>query len=107
MSVILVSWSSPERVRRVRRVVAPRPVDEAPDIRCCVCASPDWWRCDPGRAADASPLTPGQRQAVLLLPGGEPDVPPVAWCVGCDPLIVAGPERLSAGDAEYRSWGVL
>ena len=63
----------------------PHPAPEAP-IMCCLCGSPEWFRCSPGQSDRASHLTPDQRQSVLLFP--TEDVPMVAYCISCDPMLV-------------------
>ena len=55
--------------------------------RCGICGSEDWWRCFPGTSPGASSLPQALKQAVLAFPGRE-DVPKMAWCAACDPIIV-------------------
>ena len=45
------------------------------EIRCTVCKSPDWLRCDPGEHEDDDPYYPAKR-------------PTRAWCRACDPMLV-------------------
>jgi hypothetical protein len=71
--------TAPVRTRTRSRVESTGP------IVCSICGSGEWWRCLPGQSALASHVTPDQRQTILLFPGD--DVPSVAWCMGCDPLL--------------------
>lgn len=54
-------------------------------LRCTVCGMAEWQRCAPGQTSDALPY-PENGQGVLFFPMA--DVPAVAWCGVCDPLVV-------------------
>lgn len=51
-------------------------------VRCSVCQSSEWWRCHPGQGSDAVRF-----QGVLEF-DADPDVPALAFCLGCDPEVV-------------------
>jgi hypothetical protein len=55
-------------------------------LSCTFCGDPEWFAVKPGQAGDATPLTPNQRQEVLLFPSREPEISSVVWCWSCHPL---------------------
>lgn len=65
-----------------------RPDPEELTLLCIVCGAIDWIRCEPGTASDASALSPNNLTGnIAILPGL--DIPPIAYCASCDPLLTA------------------
>jgi hypothetical protein len=62
---------------------------------CTVCGTADWQRCAPGRASDALPYPENGDQGVIAFPTA--DVPAVAFCGECDPMVVRDERSIGVG----------